>query len=81
MLIEFELDIPSLTQQAIQMGSDSFERVKVLQTLSMIEGMIMTEMLILLIDSFDRRVVICSVLMSTTSVQRQNDLIVDMEMI
>ena len=56
MLIVFELDIPSLTQQEIQMNdSEVFNGVKELQTLSMIDSLVLTEMLILLIVSFDRR--------------------------
>ena len=58
-MIEFELDIPSLTLDEIQMGSCAFENVDELDSSSMIDWLIMIEMLIVLIGSFDRRVVIC----------------------
>ena len=51
-MIEFELDIPSLTDDGIQMNGDSFIGVKELHSSSMIDRLIMNEMLILLIDSF-----------------------------
>ena len=56
MLLVFELDIPSLTQQAIQMRYYSFEEVKELISSSMINCLILIEMLILLIDAFDEEV-------------------------
>ena len=57
-MIEFELDIPSLSEEGIEMEyrDKPFEEVRELHSSSMIEYMIMNEMLILLIDSFDRRV-------------------------
>ena len=55
MMIKFELDIPLLTEDGIQMDY-VFSRVKELTSSSMINELIMIEMLILLIDSFDRRV-------------------------
>ena len=58
-MIEFELDIPSLTLDEIQMDSCAFENVDELDSSSMIDWLIMIEMLIVLIGSFDRRVVIC----------------------
>ena len=72
-MIEFELDIPSLTQQEIQLEEEDeeedeegeeeprepFINVRELQSWSKIDGQIMIEILILLIDSFDRRVSIC----------------------
>ena len=48
-MTEFELDIPSLTQDGIQInGDDTFCEVKELLCSSMIDGLIMIEMLILL---------------------------------
>jgi len=58
-MIEFELDIPSLTLDEIQMGSCAFENVDELDSSSMIDWLIMIEMLIVLIGSFDRIVVNC----------------------
>ena len=57
-MIESELDIPSLTDDGIQMGENALGLVNELTSSSMIEYMIMNEMLILLIDSFNRRVFI-----------------------
>ena len=56
MTIVFEIDIPSLTRKGIQMRKNSFSNVKELTSSSMIDELIMIEMLILLIDSFNRRV-------------------------
>ena len=53
MIIVFEVDIPALTQDGIMMN-DSFRRVIELNSSSKIDELIMIEMLILLIDSFDR---------------------------
>ena len=62
-MIEYKLDIPSLTQDGICMGERSmffgispfsFEKVKELVCSSMIDRITMIEMLILLIDSFER---------------------------
>jgi len=58
-MIVFELDIPSLTLNEIQMGSCAFENVDELDSSSMIDWLIMIEMLIVLIGSFDRIVVNC----------------------
>ena len=58
-MIEFELDIPSLTLDEIQMDSCEFENVDELDSSSMIDWLIMIEMLIVLIGSFDRIVVNC----------------------
>ena len=58
-MIEFELDIPSLSEEGIEMeyyGDKPFEGVRELHSSSMIDWLIMNEMLILLIDSFNRRV-------------------------
>ena len=55
MIIEFDLDIPSLTSEGIQM-SKAFGEVRELVCSSMIDELLIIEMLILLIDSFDRRV-------------------------
>ena len=54
-MIEYKLDIPSLTEDGIQM-EDSFYDVKELNSSSMIDLSIIIKMLILLIYSFDRRV-------------------------
>ena len=54
--IKFELDIPSLTEHGIQMDDLPFWYVKELNSSSMIDLSIIIKMLILLIDSFDRRV-------------------------
>ena len=56
MMIEYELDIPLLTRKQIQMNEFAFNRVKELTSSSMIEELIMIEMLFLLIDSFVRGV-------------------------
>ena len=52
-MIEFELDIPSLTDEGIQI-SYAFHGMKEFICSSMIDGLIMIEMLILLINSFDK---------------------------
>ena len=57
MIIEFDLDIPSLTEEGIHMGS-AFGEVRELVCSSMIDELLMIEMLILLIDSFDRDFVV-----------------------
>ena len=57
MIIEFDLDIPSLTSEGIQM-SKAFGEVRELVCSSMIDELLMIEMLILLIDSFDRDFVV-----------------------
>ena len=54
-MIEFELYIPLLTEDGIQMEY-SFSRVKELDSSSMIDELILIEMLILLINSYDKRV-------------------------
>ena len=57
MLIEFELDIPSLPEDGIQIkGNDVFCEVTELNSWGMLACLIMIEMLILSIDLFDRRV-------------------------
>ena len=48
MTTEFELDIPSLTDEGIQIRYDAFIKVRELTCSSMIDGLIMIEMLILL---------------------------------
>ena len=55
-MIEFELDIPSLTSEEIQIEGDVFSNVEELHSSSMIDRLLMNEMLILLINSFDRGV-------------------------
>ena len=52
-MIEYKLDIPSLTEDGIQM-EDSFYDVKELNSSSMID-------LSIIIDSFDRRVIILGI--------------------
>ena len=59
MIIVFDLDIPSLSEEGIEMKDNRdkpFIKVRELHSSSMIAKLIMNEMLILLIDSFDRRV-------------------------
>ena len=51
-MIEYDLDIPSLTDEGIQLNS-AFNGVQELNSSSMIDWLIMIEMLILLIDSFE----------------------------
>ena len=51
-MIVFELDIPSLTDEGIQI-SYAFIKVRELTCSSMIDGLIMIEMLTLLVDSFN----------------------------
>ena len=51
-MTEFELDIPSLTEDGLQMDN-SFDRVTELTSSSMMNELIMIEMLILLINSFN----------------------------
>ena len=58
MIIEFDLDIPSLTEEGIQLNPLSFGEVRELVCSSMIDELLMIEMLILLIDSFDRDFVV-----------------------
>ena len=61
-MIEFELDIPSLSEEGIEMEyykDKLFEGVRELHSSSMIDWLIMIEMLIVLIGSFDRIVVNC----------------------
>ena len=56
-MIEFELDIPSLTDEGIQLKRYDqwipYMNVRVLHSSSMIDYLLMIEMLILLINSFD----------------------------
>ena len=52
LMIVSEIDIPSLTDEGIQLNS-AFNDVQELNSSSMIDWLIMIEMLILLIDSFD----------------------------
>ena len=61
-MIEFELDIPSLSKEGIEMEyykDKLFEGVRELHSSSMIDWLLLIEMPIHLIDSFDRRVIIC----------------------
>ena len=53
-MIVFELDIPSLTSNGIQIGHSLFSNVIELNSSSMLAFLIMIEMLILLINSFDK---------------------------
>ena len=55
-MIEFELDIPSLSEEGIEMRYEGFENVNVLTSASMIGLLIMIEMLIVLIGSFGSKV-------------------------
>ena len=56
LMIEFELDIPSLSEEGIEMRYEGFENVNVLTSASMIGLLLMNEMLIVLIDSFGSKV-------------------------
>ena len=60
-MIEFELDISSLSEEGIEMEyrDKPFEEVRELHSSSMIDWLLLIEMPIHLIDSFDRRVIIC----------------------
>ena len=55
-MIEFELDIPSLSEEGIEMRYEGFENVNVLTSASMIGLLLMNEMLMVLIDSFGSKV-------------------------
>ena len=55
-MIEFELDIPSLSEEGIEMRYEGFQNVNVLTSASMIGLLLMNEMLIVLIDSFGSKV-------------------------
>ena len=55
-MIDFDLDIPSLTLEGIQMGR-AFKDVIELHSSSMLVCLLMIEMLILLINSFDKIVI------------------------
>lgn len=55
-MIVFEVDICKLTQNGIEMKYSPFIEVKELESSSMIDWLIMNEMLIVLINSFNRRV-------------------------
>ena len=56
-MIEFDLDIPSLTEDGIYMDNHTFENVKELTGSSMIDKLIMIEMPTLFIISFDEIIV------------------------
>ena len=58
-MIVYELDISALTKEGIQMDEYAFENVDELDSSSIIDWLIMIEMLIVLIGSFDRIVVNC----------------------
>ena len=53
-MIEFELDIPTLTQYGICMDFRGFSEVKEINSRSMIDELLMIEMLILLNDTFNK---------------------------
>ena len=57
-MIEFELDISSLSEEGIEMEyrDKPFEEVRELHSSSMIGLLLMNEMLIVLIDSFGSKV-------------------------
>ena len=52
-MIEFESDIPSLSEEGIEMRYEGFENVNVLISASMIGWLLMNEMLIHLIELFE----------------------------
>ena len=56
-MMELNLDIPSLIDEGIHLGSMAFGEVRELHSSSMIDWLILIEMLILLIDSFDKGVI------------------------
>ena len=64
MLIVFDLDIPSLVEEGIEMN-DAFVHVARIKSSSITSSWIMIEMLILLNDSFVRGVSINRILMAT----------------
>ena len=64
-MIEFELDIPLLTEDGIQMEY-SFSRVKELDSSSMIDELILIEMLILL-NTTSLRIIVMFLLLNTYS--------------
>ena len=55
MMMRCEIDIPKLNKEGIEMGIESFDNVKELNSSSMIEWLLMIEMLIVLIYSLERR--------------------------
>ena len=55
-MIEFELDIPSLTEHGIQMRRIEFENVRRLKILSTIDDNVMIKMLLLYVNLYDRRI-------------------------
>ena len=75
-MTEFELDIPSLTQEGIQMNDYVFSKVRELQSISMIDWLLMIEMLILLIDSFDRKAGVIKATVHTIDGECTNELFV-----
>ena len=54
-MIVFDIDIPKLTEEGIQMRCDPFANVGKLYCSSMVECLLMIKMLMLLINSFKRR--------------------------
>ena len=58
-MIVFDLDIQALTEEGIQiMDTESFSNVRILKSRSMIDGLMMIEMLMLLKTTFDSRVIV-----------------------
>ena len=55
----YQLDIPALTEEGIQIDGGAIGEVKELHCSSRIIGLLITEMLMPLLDSFERRVHIC----------------------
>ena len=53
MLTDYELDIPSLTLQGIELNYNAFNMVREPTCVSMNDGLLMIEMLCLLVNSFD----------------------------
>ncbi len=74
-MIEFDLDIPSLSEEGIELKegfNKPFDRVRELSSRSMIDWLLMIEMLIVLIISFDRIVETIYNYMNTIQIQESD---------
>ena len=74
-MFEFELDIPSLTEDSLQVNN-SFCEVRELYSSSTTDWLLMIEMLILLIDSFDRKAGVIKATVHTIDGECTNELFV-----
>ena len=62
-MIVFDLDIQALTEEGIQiMDTESFSNVRILKSRSMIDELMMIEMLMLLKTTFGSRVIVTEVI-------------------